>query len=195
MSIPEQKVIADELLDCLSIICPNVILAGGAPRDWYMNKEANDLDIYFSLYEGTASSHSYQLERVLPKGVKKVKTEFEGNTNPLYKHMKHLKRIYYMEYKGLDVQLILLNEAKDVWRAVDNIDCSICKIWYKNSVIHTTTPFLKTMKTKFMFLNEDYNWSDYHPKKMVDRFKPLGYYASTEKQCDDRLIKMAIEEL
>ena len=192
--IKEQKEIADELLECLSIVCPNVILAGGAPRDWYMGNPANDLDIYLALPDLTYGSNKRQLSKVLPEEVVTVKGEYETHSNPLYKHMKHLKRIYYLRYKGIDVQIIQLNEVKDVWNTVDNIDCSICKAWYKNGKVNTTTPFMKTIKSGVMFLTEAYQWEDYHPAKMKERFEPLGFRCGTEKQADTSIINNALRE-
>lgn len=45
-TVLEQKDIARELLCKLEITDPNCILAGGAPRDWWFDKVANDLDFY-----------------------------------------------------------------------------------------------------------------------------------------------------
>lgn len=44
--IKEQQNVADSILKKLSAIDENVILAGGAPRDWYFNHTATDLDFY-----------------------------------------------------------------------------------------------------------------------------------------------------
>jgi hypothetical protein len=44
--ITEQQNVADSILKKLSAIDKNVILAGGAPRDWYFKHSATDLDFY-----------------------------------------------------------------------------------------------------------------------------------------------------
>ena len=43
MSIVKQQLTANDILSKLEIIDPYVILAGGAPRDWYFGDECRDL--------------------------------------------------------------------------------------------------------------------------------------------------------
>lgn len=194
MNIEEQKAIADELLQCLEKVCPYAILAGGAPRDWYMGNTCNDLDFYFNLdQDNTARFDSKILEGVLPEGMKVIKLEHSPKQNPLYKQMKTLRRIYYMEYKGIEFQLMRMHTQKDVWGVVGTFDCSICKIWYKRGTIRRTLDFKKTITSKIMFLNEGYSWSDYHPKKMVERFKG-EYYTGTLESCDRKLMQLVLED-
>lgn len=47
MKIEEQNVVAKKVLEKIKIVDPYVILAGGAPRDWYFGNPCNDLDIYY----------------------------------------------------------------------------------------------------------------------------------------------------
>lgn len=195
MNITEQKEIADELLNCLEIICPHAILAGGAPRDWYMDTPCNDLDFYISLPEGLQSGRLRKMiERVLPEGVEKVKNDFKSSQDPMYKHMKALRNIYYYTYKGVEFQLIRLESVSDVYQAVDNMSCSVCKAWYKNGEVGTHKDFKITMKSGMMFLNENYKWSDYHPVKMKERFS--GKFAlGTEVRAKKIIMDKALEDL
>jgi hypothetical protein len=183
-TIEEQKEIAEAVLTQLEIICPHAILAGGAPRDWYMGTSANDLDIYFSLDpDSKAASNKAQLEKVLPEGMV-LQKEHTSKRNPMYKHMKALRRIYYYTYRGMDVQLIQLNQLRDVFGAVDNMSCSICKAWWKKKDVVVTYDFRLTLKSKHMFLNDTYKWEDYHPKKMKERFREAGYRLSTRERAE-----------
>lgn len=45
--IEYQQKIADEILQALSTIDPNCVIAGGAVADWHFGKPAKDLDVYF----------------------------------------------------------------------------------------------------------------------------------------------------
>tara|TARA_R110000787_G_C13308602_1_gene435265 strand:- start:50 stop:631 length:582 start_codon:yes stop_codon:yes gene_type:complete len=189
-TIEEQKEIAEDVLTQLEIICPHAILAGGAPRDWYMGTPANDLDIYFSLDpDSKAASNRSQLKKVLPEGMV-LQKEHASNRNPMYKHMKALRRIYYYTYRGMDVQLIQLDQLRDVFGAVDNMSCSICKAWWKKKGVVTTYDFRLTLKSEHMFLNDAYKWGDYHPQKMEERFKKAGYRLSTKKRAEDAVLSL-----
>jgi len=170
MDIQDEKDLAEEILDAITIICPHTILAGGAPRDWYMGNTCNDFDFYFSLDpDSTMTSNTEQLSRILPKGMVRVK-DLEVRSDIMYKHMKDLRRIHYYTYKGREVQLIQLDRLKSVFNAVDNMSCSICKVWWKGKEVVPTKDFLLSYKTGIMYLNKDYSWSDPHPKKMRERF-------------------------
>ena len=178
MNIQKQKAIADELLSKLEVIAPHAMLAGGAPRDWYMGNTANDLDFYFSGIEGLQLHYILlQLNEVLPKDCTRNKDCFHSDKNKqqLYRYMKGLRRIHYYKYKGLPVQLIEMRSVKDVFKAVDNFSCSICKVWYKAGKIKTTPSFLTTVKHKIIYLTDGYKWSDMHPSKMLARFEPQGF--------------------
>lgn len=49
MSLIEyQKLVGKEILDKLKEKDPAVFIGGGAPRDWYNNNPASDLDVYFN---------------------------------------------------------------------------------------------------------------------------------------------------
>lgn len=193
MTIIEQQIIANELLDCLEIIAPHSILAGGAPRDWYLGKECNDLDFYISLPEGLQSDrYQSMIDKVLLEGCKKVKENFETHSDPMYKHMEALRNIYYYEYKGIEFQLIRLESVKDVYKAVSNMSCSICKAWYKGGKIGLDKDFKLTVKSGMMFLNDKYKWSDYHPKKMCERFGD-EYVKGTKERAIEQIVNKGLE--
>lgn len=170
MSIDEEKELAKEILDTLEIICPHAILAGGAPRDWYMGNKCNDFDFYFNLDpQSTMRSNVTQLNKVLPEGMVRSKV-VETKPNALYKHMKALRCVHYYTYKGREIQLIQLHTLSDVFKVVDNMSCSICMVWWKGKDVVPSADFMLTYKTEMMYLNKDYSWSDPHPKKMRERF-------------------------
>ena len=198
MSIQFQKDIADELLRCLEVVCPHIILAGGAPRDWSFGKEANDLDFYISLPDGLSQGqHKSMIEAVLPAGVTEIKSEYQVQQGHMYQHMKALCRIYYFLYEGIEFQLIQLHSVSDVYNAVGNMSCSICKIWYKNGRTTDTQDFRLTLKSGYMFLNEGYSWADYHPAKMLERFSStesnsLHFLPRTREKAMSKFLEEAI---
>ena len=48
MDIEQQKEIAYEILQRLSVVCKEVCIAGGAPRNWYLDRLARDIDFYLT---------------------------------------------------------------------------------------------------------------------------------------------------
>src|SRR5690606_11152192 len=61
VSIAKQKQIADFVLDKVEYFDHSCILAGGAVRDWYFEKPASDLDIFFHYRTNTTLRHIYAL--------------------------------------------------------------------------------------------------------------------------------------
>ena len=194
MKIEEQKGVADELLDAIEKACPHVILAGGAPRDWYFGNPCNDLDIYYSLDpENTMGADTAILKYVLPEGMVLNKS-VTPHLNPLYKKMEALRRISTYTYRGMSVQLIRVHKQSDVYKVVGNMDCSICQVWYKNKKIGLYRNFKTTVASNIMFLNKPYTWQDPHPVKMWERFGKT-VQRGTEEQARNSLINKRLKEI
>lgn len=188
MTIEQQKKIADDILERLSVIDPNCILAGGAPRDWYFGQEANDLDIYYYTHEMREGIGREILKRVFPEMCWPPSDDYMQSSQ--YKFLEDLIRIRNTSVDGLKVQLIQLNTPKSTFTVVDRMSCSICKVWRKGGKTRATRDFALTEGSKVMFLAEGYNWSDPHPKKMKERFS--DYYASTKEQATESLVRKQI---
>ena len=137
-SIENQKKIADEILTKLSIIDDNVILAGGAPRDWSFTKPASDLDFYIK-----KSNDLNLLPKILPSGDMLVVdgTEYE----PL---LDSIVNVYRTNYKGMSVDVVIM--PPDTVDYIDHFTNNLCKIYYTNGELHTTPYFEMAMKSKTM---------------------------------------------
>ena len=46
MNLLRQKALTREVMETILPISPTAIVAGGAPRDWYFNNQAQDVDIF-----------------------------------------------------------------------------------------------------------------------------------------------------
>lgn len=193
MSIESQKALADGLLDVLYKISPYVMLAGGAPRDWYFGEEANDLDIYLYSPASTIGAMLKQLKACT--GIDfKFNAELMQDDNSLYKHMPQLRRIFEAEMEGMKVQIMQLNNPLDEFRVVENMSTSICKIWYQQGKTHLTKDFKLSVATKCMFLKDEYKWTDPHPKKMAEKFKGK-FTPTTKERCHEILINSSLQGL
>lgn len=170
MSIAKQKEVATKVIERLSIIDPYVILAGGAPRDWYFEKEASDLDFYLHMGGKTQSARMKQLNLAL--GDMTIKWERKDSFNlDLYKTMKFLQGIYETEIDGIKVQVMNLQDEGDTFKVVDSMSCSICKAWWKPEAgIRVHQDFNLTVKSGVMFLSEGYDWTAPHPSKVATKF-------------------------
>lgn len=69
-TVIEQQETAREILHKLEITDPSCILAGGAPRDWWFDKVANDLDFY--VYWGYNTTHTQDMIRLTRLGFDKL---------------------------------------------------------------------------------------------------------------------------
>lgn len=193
MGVMTQSNLVDKLLRQLSVISPYVMLAGGAPRDWYLEKEAQDLDIY--LYSCAITVKSFQKQLKDATGVDfKHNWELQENDRSLYTSMPQLRRVFEAEVEGEKVQIMQLNNPLDEFKVVNHMSTSICKIWYINGELEAHQDFKLSIASGSMFLNEGYTWSDPHPKKMMERFKGK-FNPTTKEQAQNVLINRALREL
>lgn len=191
MTIEKQKQIADKVYEMLTIIDPSCVLAGGAPRDWYLGNEANDLDFYFCSTASTVARTEKQLSRV---GIQ-AKASVCPAQSELYQSMEGLKRIWNAEVDGMKVQLIEMKDPKHRFKVVDNMDISICKAWYSQTGdIHLHRDFKLTIASGVMFLKENYRWSDKHGQKMKERFQ-RKFSCGTVDQAKNSLVSKALMEI
>ena len=184
--LDEQKILADNILSGLKLMSPYAILAGGAPRDWYFNQEANDLDFYLYTHAGTIYSTKKQIAGCLGINQDRITLKAEPQ-NDLYKTMRCLRRVFDVSGYDMPVQIMQLNSEKDEFKVVDLMSTSICRIYYHEGKLVPKDDFILTGKSGVMFIDEGYNWSDPHPRKMVERFKHK-YTTGTKQQAKDRII-------
>lgn len=192
IDIQAQRILADNILDKLKVISPYAILAGGAPRDWYLLTQANDLDFYLYSSAMTIDATRKQLAKTLDIDIERIvaKTEHLGS---LYTTMRCLHRIFDVSGYDMPVQIMQLNEPLDEFKVVDLMSTSICKIYYEDGRLTPKRDFLLSMKAKVMFLDEGYQWSDPHPSKMVERFKHK-FPQATKEQAIQIVVNQALRE-
>jgi hypothetical protein len=180
MSVIQQQVTANLVLDKLYPICPYTIVAGGAPRDWYFGNEAKDIDVYFSTTALTESMLMAQLKAAFGNDMEvKFSRRTDLHKDPIYKTLVGLIRIIELTINNTKVQLIQMDSSERLFKVVDDFSVSICKIWYKGGTIFRTKDFKLTEKTKVMFLSDGYKWNDPHPAKIASRF--TDYKAGTRQ--------------
>lgn len=206
MNIEQQQIIAEKVYDGLSMIDPHCILAGGAPRDWYYETTATDLDFYFYTHTPEIQSTQKRLIRLLPEfhfkcDSEKSQVRREMGSGSIYAHMKNIRRIWDGEYQGLKVQLIQMVDPQDVWNLFKTFSVSICEIEWHPQIkggYTTSERFKLTDKTMTLMLNENgYNWDDPHPKKIWNKFtrEPFNFSRGTKEQIKDTIVRNYMRDL
>ncbi len=174
MSIDKQKDIAREVLHKLEAIDPSCILAGGAPRNWFFGKEANDLDFYIHLPEEQCYKSALRFKRV---GLEVKHVDYKSDKWKDYGIMKHLFRIYEGEYSGQKIQIMVMGEST-YHSVVPCFGVSICKFWWKGGDIAPTNDALVSILTKTLFIKDDYSAKEIHvakQKKYFPDYRVLPY--------------------
>lgn len=165
-TIENQKEIAKEVLTKLQACDPHCILAGGAPRNWFFNKEAKDLDFYIYLKRETIGANELRFKSI---GLDVKRMEFEELKSSSYKFMQHLFRVYEGEYKGENVQVMVMHEPTFT-SVVDDFGVSICEFWWNGGEVKATKQALTSVLTKKLFYKNDYSAKETHVEKMVYYF-------------------------
>lgn len=171
-NIEQQQSIALEVLHKLEITDPSCILAGGAPREWWFGKKANDLDFYVFWGDNTTCGQDkLRLDRLGFKGYKMM------DRNPLselYGSIKELRRVWEVDYKGEKIQIMVMSQPTFNC-VVNRFGCSVSKIWWKGK-LHPTTEFIVSHHMKVNIIKDDYNAKESYVKKMSERFPDYGEF-------------------
>lgn len=177
-----QKQIADDILDKLYLIDPHSILAGGAVRDWYFDKGASDLDIFFYAPQAKITNI---MDELLKKAGFNIEGYRQGGSIPeWYKKNPHLRAIYELTVNGLKVQLIRMSKPTFSC-VVPNFPLSLCDAWYKNGQYHYGRHFMRSVKHKCIYkTSEIYANEHQYIKKIRDKFPEYKYYSSAVEACD-----------
>lgn len=160
-----QKV-ALEILHKLEGADPYAILAGGAPRDWYFDKLANDLDFYVYLPPATIRFEMLRWERL---GLKLNRIDWNDSRSEEYKCMEHLSRIWEGECDGVKFQVMVMREPtfKSV---VPMFGASVCTAWWKGKGVRVEPEFELSHVFKIIFKKADYTAKEKHIQKMKERY-------------------------
>lgn len=209
MNIQEQKDIGKELLDKLEILDPVVCIAGGAARDWYLGKEATDLDIYMSYHPNlTLGSNRRSIAKALGIDEEDIETlgvQFDENVDRSTDYVvnPNVRCVYEFDYKGEKVQII--NMHKEFVR-VEDFCFSICQAWTVDcESIRGTEAFFYSVQRKIIYkTGKFYAHKGLYIKKMMDKFpdylfvedKPKEILTSKETiYVEDSIFKVAYEDV
>lgn len=168
--IEDQKDVADTLIRKLRAIDPYCILAGGAPRDWYFDKPASDLDIFVQVIGAGASRFVKQL-KALGLETKSVGEKFENyKTNP--------NLVTVQEFNGFPVSVQIIAVLEPTFKLLDTFPVSISKAWYTpERGCNYHEDFKLSVKTKTIFLTGStlYGLKQVYLDKILNKFKDYKF--------------------
>lgn len=172
-----QQNIAQDILHKLEIIDPTCILAGGAPRNWYLGKSANDLDFYIH------SSHQNMKSRLKTLGLQVVHMSSAKFQNSAYPDMKKIKAIFEGNIDGQEYQIMVMSESTFNC-VVSKFGTSVCEAWYKHKRVNTTDSFKLSHYLKTIYVKPDYNAKVKHINKMQTYFPDYKTKPASELEKD-----------
>ena len=179
MNVEKQKRITDFVLGRIYPISQSAIVAGGAPRDWYFGRSANDIDIYFYRPDLETSLAVCSTFYRVGFTIRQIGAEFTNH--PLYEKNAMIERVFDCEFSGLKFQFIQMNQ-KTFTSVVKNFPLNICMIWYKNGKINGTPDFFRAVRhNAIVKVNPLYANSDAYIKKICNRFPDYKYYENYEE--------------
>lgn len=171
--IKMQQAIADTVLQRMLTIDPFAIIAGGAPRDWYLGREAIDLDVYFHPNPSWDTITTY-------RALQDFGFTFDGyrdfgEAGIAYGKMEQIKAIFEPTNTPMKVQLMMMSEPVQSC-VLQSFALDLSLVSYKYGSIVTTTEFVNAVVTKTISrINPDY--SDYDPYivKILGKFPDYKY--------------------
>jgi hypothetical protein len=192
--IKMQQAVADTVLQRLLTIDPFAIVAGGAPRDWYLGREATDLDVYFHPNPNwnvmTVRNQLIAAGFELPNN-----TDLQENLMSVSQYLanQYLKAVYNPVNTAMKVQLMWMSEP--TFKSVlPKFPLNLCLAWYKNRKVHTETLFELGVSEKVIIrTNSACLSNDPYISKIVDRFPDYKYFVNEAAYF--QALKQAKEEL
>ena len=169
-TIDNQKEVALKVLRKLEMFDPTCILAGGAPRVWYFENIANDLDFYVHFRPDLQSFfRESQLERVGLKGFRQKGSD-ESDFPESYKRNPYLLCVYEGKVSGEKVQIMFMKEP--TFHSVVNLfPFGICQAWWKGDKVETSNEFDLSVKHRVLKItNNLYSDADGYIEKIRNKF-------------------------
>jgi hypothetical protein len=172
-----QQSVADSLLAKLEAIDPHCIIAGGAPRDWYLGLQAKDLDVYLYVPQNSLLRHfKTQLAAI---GITNIEQSALSVDDDRYISNPLVRWVFNYEESGEKVQLIVMKESTYT-SVVQHFPLSICKVWYKGGkIIPYSRQFTETTDRKSIVkTGTEYSSDGWYIDKIRDKFPEFAYYES-----------------
>ena len=182
--IKMQQALADTVLQRLLTLDPFAIVAGGAPRDWYLGREATDLDVYF--HPNPNWDVMTVRNQLIARGFEFTDAvdslqqfnENEEERRSQYLANQYLKAVYNPINTAMKVQLMWMSEPT-FESVLPQFTLNLSRAYYKNDKISTDTIFDLGIKEKAIIrTNSVYINNDRYIDKIKAKFPDYTYYES-----------------
>lgn len=176
MGVMDQKREGKELLDKLRVVDPFVMIAGGAPRDWYFDRSAKDLDIYLRLPNHNTITLVENLARAVGiTGLGQLSKTSESS----YAELPNLKWVFAGEYNGMPINLMVMDKGVRE-EIIKDFDVAICRAWFDGDKCHYFEEFDFCIKTRVCLVHPKYTGKEQHLRKMAKRFPQFMFFKKVE---------------
>lgn len=173
--ILSQQNAANEVLAKLGI---KSIVAGGAARDWYYGKPANDIDVYYKsdLDREGILQHLEDIGVTSNSSTVSVREHAEFSSN--YTKMASMTRVINFDYHTWQFQLMQVpNDFTGVANVIDDFPLSISKIVYCDSETSPSSEFSCCDRLGIILIsNKGYNKHHPYVQKICRRFPEYKVY-------------------
>ena len=188
MNIEQQKQTAKKVLSKIKALDSRAIIAGGAPRDWYFNNLANDIDIFYFHEEGKYCLDNIRRETAILKALLGVSSidvvglnsgkKKESDQHPEDDFNNYLKNpdiVNVFECVIDDVKFQFIQIKKQNVN-VSTFAYNMCQAWSDGERITTTRLFdLGVKKELLIETGELYSNTEKFKQKMIDKFPSYDY--------------------
>ena len=184
MLVKDQKLIAKKVLDKIKALDNRAIIAGGAPRDWYFDNLANDVDIFYFFETMTYCKQDIRQQTSVLKALLNVDDVILVGYNPdkenqttedfsNYTKNPEIRNVYEAYVEGVKFQFICLTKRNV---NVSNFAYNMCQAWSNGDWIKTSKLFdLGVKKELLIETGTLYSNTVKFKEKMVDKFPNYDY--------------------
>lgn len=165
-----EKRLGEEVLERIKKIDPNAIIAGGAPRDWWLGNECSDIDIYLKAPD--LSSDPLRQAAISLLGFTRVRSMSAVDED--YDSLSDLLSVFEFDYEGKTFNIMFMDEYCS-FPYTGHFSCSICEIYYDGSQFHPSPKFMKTLLDKVIILSDDVDENTKHVKKIAGKFPGYSF--------------------
>jgi len=157
--VRNQMDVVDDFLNLIKGEGWSTIVAGGAPRDWFFNKKAKDIDIFLPPMDVQEIASILKEKYNLVCIIKMSEDIDETYRSP------NLLAVIDFKYLNTDFQFIFQTQDLD---PLTHFGCSLSLITYDNFNIKPTQQFLRCIKNSTLIFLESCNAT--YLKKNIKKF-------------------------
>ena len=196
MSIEKQKEVTSNVLNVLRKAgFSDVLVCGGAPRDWYMGNEANDVDVYvgasgrgfISVGEVIGCIFGFTGYRYMcDESVEDLQigcdllgiTNTQTNTSvpEQYRHNKYLNQVTECKIEGVTFQFMDITGTNTMVGSYAMFPFNLCLATYDGERVRTSELFDMGIREKVLCkINSEYDEHETYVAKIKGRFSDFRY--------------------